>query len=148
MRFVVAMLFYLWCGVASAEDGPMMYSFSVVCPDAHSQGFYVHSIGERRCLNASGSWVQPVDSGVLLTASFSCPRDLYMAQARMNQSSLVDIQCATGAGVVWGVGTLTRQPSALQLFNVGLVVLYVVVFVISVVVGFSAAGKPRGGVLD
>lgn len=148
MRSVVAMLLYFCLGVASAEDGSMMYSFSVVCPDSHSHGFYLHSIGERRCLNGAGNWVQPAEAGVLLTASFSCPRDLYMAQARFNQSSLVDIQCATGAGVVWGVGTLTRQPSAMQVLNLGLVVLYVVVFVISVAVGFSAAGKPRGGVLD
>lgn len=151
---VCAAFFCLWCAPAFAvEDGQMdgqiMYNFSVVCANEYSNGFFVNWYGERGCYNADGNWAAPVDSGVLLTASFQCPRDLYTASVVLDSfGGRTHIQCATGSGYQQGVGSLTRQPSMLQLYNVGLVVLYVVAFLCACAVGFYTAGKPRGGVLD
>jgi hypothetical protein len=148
-QIAVSAFLCLWCAPAFAvDDGQIVYTFSVVCPNEYSNGFYVNWFGERRCSNADGNLAVPVDSGVLLTASFQCPRDLYTANVRLDSVGGTIIQCATGSGYQQGVGSLTRQPSTLQLYNVGLVVLYVVAFLCSCAVGFYTAGKPRGGILD
>ena len=95
-----------------------------------------------------GNFQAPVDAGVLLTASFQCPRDLYTASVVLDYAGGTVIQCATGSGYQQGVGSLIRQPSTLQVYNAGIVVVYVVAFMVAVVIGFATAGKPRGGVLD